>query len=247
MSSKAKTSHDTAGVPVAPGRHRWVVAALLAVVVGGGAGHRAMSAWMGDALAAPIQLDPPLRSLPIEIGAWVGEEVPLSAGVLRIAGNDDYVSRMYVNGRTRERVSLYVAYTARPRTMLRHRPSVCYPSAGWTSTSVKTGDIAVDGGRHLPVRIEEFFRTGLTDQRRVVLSYYVLAGVPTIDENSFWSLGWRTPNLSRDASRYVAQIQITAPARVGGDTAARDMLCRFATETAGEILALLPGKSRDSN
>ena len=223
-----------------PPQRRWlgsVAAGLL--VLAGGAGYRTMAAFIGDEMAAPIQLDPPLRSLPMVIGDWQGKEIPLAESTLRIAGNDDYVNRTYRNQATGEAVGLYIAYTARPRTMLRHQPSVCYPSGGWIPTGVEDLQLSLADGRLLPVRLQRFYRPGLVEQRVVVLNYYVLNGVATIDENSFWGLGWRTPNLSRDASRYVAQVQVAVTERLDG-LAARAAQA-FATEVAPAAAKLLPG------
>ena len=83
--------------------------------------------------------------------------------------------------------------------MLRHRPSVCYPSAGWTPTGVEGLDtsLTLADGSNLPVRIQQFYKADWNEQRVAVLNYYLLNGLPTIDENSFRSLTWRTPNLAR--------------------------------------------------
>ncbi len=332
-----------------------VVAAAM-LLLAGGVAYRALAAYIGAELASPIRLDPPLATLPLAIGNWIGEDVPLREGVLRIAGNDDYVSRSYRHAETGAVVSLYIGYTARPRTMLRHRPSVCYPSAGWTPLAVEDDELAlpiptqtplparspratrcgeeglgegrgivhhrgtetqretaasegvprnppptqvaaddslwrgkVGGGSEpshvptptpfparspratrcgeeelgegvsvptfppshvptsaqprvptsLPVRLHGFLRPGVPEQRVVVLNYYVLNGVPTLDEYSFWGLSWRDPNRDRDASRYVAQVQIAAAVRTTPDAAA-DLVRRFAADSAPAILPLLP-------
>lgn len=278
------TLASVASASLVRARRLALVVSCLALVVSGAA-FRWFDAAVGAVLSAPIRFDPPLSSLPQVIGEWHGEDVSLSDGVLRIAGNDDYVSRVYRNVVTGESVSLYIGYTAHPRTMLRHRPDVCYPSAGWSPAGVTTtvltlsaaavdshtpasaaesGVASTDTGRRvatgltglasgarparldvttLPVRIHEFLRPGIHTERVAVLHYYVLAGVPTVDDRSFWSLGWRTPNLARDASRYVAQVQLVALLGAGDDaeaSGARRLLERFAAETACEILRLLP-------
>ena len=91
----------------------------------------------------------------------------------------------------------------------------------------------------LPIRLHRFLKPGFPEQRVVVLSYYVLNGQPTTDNYSFWGLGWRDPNLARDASRYVAQVQVTTS--TGLDPAAAErVLEQFVKETSADILALLP-------
>ena len=214
-----------------------------AAMVVGGFGYRLMASAIDARLSQPVRLERPLRSLPLVLGAWQGADVELSEATLRIAQNDDYVNREYHHTETGEAVGLYIAYTGRPRTMLRHRPTVCYPSAGWSHLQTQETILPIEGGTSLPVMIHRFLKPGMTEARTVVLNYYILNGRLTIDENSFWGLGWRDPNLRRDASRYVAQIQITAGGYMDADGAERSVR-RFATESADALLALLPGADR---
>jgi len=220
------------------------------LLLAGGVAHRVVGEYVGAELATPIRLEPPLSTLPMQIGDWQGEEVAVREGVLRIAGNDDYVSRNYRHRRTGETVHLYISYTARPRTMLRHRPSVCYPSAGWTPL-IATDEVLdilgpgfprADVAVQLPVRVHWFVKTGIPEQRVVVLNYYVLNGRPTTDENSFWGLTWRDPNRRRDPTRYVAQVQLATSVRTTPEAAA-STLRQFAVDSAPLILPLLPARA----
>lgn len=227
--------------PAAPApRPRWwgVVTAGVALVVAG-MGYRALAAYIGGELAQKVQLPTPLASLPLEIGEWQGTDIPLSEGVQRIAGNDDFVNRLYVHRRTGQRVSLYVGYTARPRTMLRHRPTVCYPSAGYSLLGSRD-HMAPAAGESRPVRLHAFLKPGVRESRVLVLNFYVLNGAWTVDEDSFWSLGWRTPNLARDAARYVAQVQVSCPFTESEEAAVLDVIA-FVEAAGPGLLALLPG------
>ncbi len=241
----------------------------------GGVGYRVTSAAVAAELAATIRLPQPLATLPLTIGVWEGEDVPIRESTQKIAMNDDFVNRRYRNRETGQAVSLYIGYTARPRTMLRHRPTVCYPSAGWSHLGTRTvelplspaGSTEPQGGSprsvaelenagpgsacapdtqrsgaraSFPALVHEFLKLGPTaESRMVVLNYYILNGVPTVDENSFWSLGWRDPNRARDATRYVAQVQVAAAVRTTPDGAA-ELVRRFAGDSAPAILPLLP-------
>jgi EpsI family protein len=185
-----------------------------------------------------VVLDPPLSAFPMVVGSWQGERVPLSAAVLRVAKNDDYISRRYVNADTGEVVNLYVAYTARPRTMLGHRPRICYPSAGWLHQGTKEAQFET-GRAWLSCLVHRFQEAGLRGGQQLVLNYYVLNGQPTIDENGFSSIRWRDPNLRLDATRYVAQVQIIVPSMLDV-VAAEHTATRFATASVDGLLALLP-------
>ena len=68
----------------------------------------------------------PFDQFPMDIDGWSGEDMPISETVLKVAANDDYVHRFYVQKKKRLSGSLYVAYTAEPRRMLGHRPQKCY-------------------------------------------------------------------------------------------------------------------------
>ena len=114
------------------------------VVLVGGYSYRVTVAAIGAELSVMIRLPQPLSSLPLTIGPWEATDVPISEGVQKIAMNDDFVNRRYRNRQTGETVNLYVAYTARPRTMLRHRPTVCYPSAGWSHLGTRTVEIPLE-------------------------------------------------------------------------------------------------------
>lgn len=219
------------------------VAAFAAIfLVATGAGYRAAASALDAALAERVELPRPIKSLPMEFGEWVGEEVPLSEGVQKIAGNDDYINRIYRRSGTREAVNLYVAYTGRPRTMLRHRPTVCFPNSGHSHLGTEEIQLRA-GATTSPALVHSFMKPGAVDVRTLVLNYYVLGGDVTVDEDSFWGVGWRSPNLARDAGHYVAQVQIATNADIDNGPARR-RVTQFAEATLGEILELLP-KSGD--
>jgi EpsI family protein len=215
------------------------VAIAAVVLLIGGWTDRVAASVAAEEVAAKVKLPQALGTLPLTLGAWRGEELPLSAAVQRVAQYDDFVHRRYRCAETADDVTVYIGYTARPRTMLRHRPGVCYPSAGWSGAGTRTAELPGPGGAALPVLVNRFNKPG-GEQRCVVLNYYVLNGALTVDENSFWGLRYRDGNRNRDASRYVAQIQIMVSATIGYDAAER-VAERFAAESAAEILALLPG------
>ena len=227
--------------PRAARRPLGMVGVLLAgtLVVAGGWVYRSYSERVQANLDAEIQLDPPLSSLALTIGDWRGRDVPIPEAIQRIAGNDDFVNRVYAERATDATVSLYVGYTARPRTMLRHRPTVCYPSAGHTQTGAQQVTLQVGDARY-PAMVYTFFRPGISEQRTLVMNYYVLVGEVTIDEHSFWSLNWRDPNFARDATRYVAQVQIAADLALDESQTLAEVQ-RFAETATPALLELLPG------
>ncbi|MBN1125005.1 MAG: exosortase-associated EpsI family protein [Sedimentisphaerales bacterium] len=191
---------------------------------------------IGDVGSGRIELPVPLREMPMDVGDWEGEDWPLSEVILNVADNDDYVSRFYVNNDSGLSASLYVAYTARPRTMLGHRPTICYVGAGWAHDKTVPDEFVTSSGRRVPCLIHNFHRP-MQSGEVVVMNFYIANGKLTNDEGTISGLGWRTPNISGDIARYVAQVQIASVREV----AVRE-LAAVVTE---EILRYLPDENAE--
>jgi EpsI family protein len=76
-----------------------------------------------------------LERLPLELGDWRGESIPLESAVESMLRADLNLQRAY-HGTGSEVVWLYIGYYStasggRPE----HTPDVCYPSAGWQIAS----------------------------------------------------------------------------------------------------------------
>ena len=159
---------------------------------------------------AAIRLAVPLSQFPFELGDWTGRDIAVSATVLKVAGNDDYFIRSYANAATDQQVNVYVAYSARPRTMRGHRPTVCYPNAGWAWDSTALQTVSLNSGREIPALVHRFHKPMPETAEIVVLNFYILNGHVTADESGFSGVGWRTPNIAGDPARYVSQVQISS-------------------------------------
>jgi len=170
--------------------------------------------------------------LPLEIGSWIGEDTPLREEVVRTAGVDDSLSRLYVNKSTNQWASIYAAFSTRPATMLGHRPEVCYVSAGWVLEGSEEGRFRSVSGRELPCRLHAFRKMRTHDERVVVLNYYVVNGDVVRTEETFSGVEWRRPSRSDVCVYYVAQIQISS--------ALENSARAFAEEVTESMLALLP-------
>lgn len=188
-----------------------------------------------------IALDAPLSTIPLRIGVWEGVDIPLEEGVVRVAGADDYINRNYVEKSTERVVSLYVAYTARPVKMAGHRPQVCYPANGWRHERTESATTDRTDDEELAFLVHQFTRRKVWDEHIVVLNYYVLAGRHVTDSEEFRGLKWRGPNLTRDVSHYVAQVQIASDCdATRGCAEAESRIRRFAGQVAPLVDALLP-------
>ena len=120
----------------------WVYCFLAIVALAlSGAAYRVAASRLKLVSETPIVLPVPLSSFPAEFSSWMGKDIPISNSIQRIAYNDDFLNRLYINESNNQWVNAYIAYSARPRTMLGHRPQVCYVAAGWIHDSTDVSEV----------------------------------------------------------------------------------------------------------
>jgi len=216
-----------------------LIATVAALTVAGGA-YRLTARYLDRARSAPVRLPLALARIPRQVGFWQGREVPIPVRIQKVAGNDDFMSRVYENRRTGQQADVYVAFTGEPRTMLGHRPRVCYPASGWVHDETKEGTIKTASGRQVPCLIHRFHMPGDDSVDRVILNYYVVNGRLTTDHRTFSGLSWRTPSLGGQVARYVAQVQIgsaTESAVRAAGTDLTDVILEFLPDESGMVHA----------
>lgn len=184
-------------------------AVVLCVAVLGifGYGYRGFSGFLEKAASAPVMLERPLGEIPLEIGQWKGVDVPISLEILKVAQNDDFVNRLYINRTKRLSANLYIPFSATPGTMLGHRPRVCFKGAGWIHDETSDVVLTSVGGREFSCLVHKFHKDY---QDIYVLNFYVLNGKITTSEEGFSGISVRTPNIDGQLARYVAQVQISS-------------------------------------
>ena len=213
---------DTNKNDTCPVLQRWVWPLVVVLLLGSGITYRIMAGYLqGDALS-PIALPVPLNEFPLEVGQWSGSEVPIPVNIQKIAKNDDFLSRLYINQTTNQWVNIYVAYTARPGTMLGHRPQVCYPANGWIHDSTDHIKVVSKQGSEIPCLLHRFHRPAPNYEEMLVLNFYIVNGLLTDDESVFSGVGWRTPNIAGDPARYVAQVQVSSVLENSARSGAKD-------------------------
>ncbi len=181
------------------------------VVIAGAGGYYRYAAVHLDAISQMPLLPPiPLENFPMDFGPWQGRDVPIAETVLRAAGNDDHLSRFYVDAAANLGATLYVGYTAEPRRMLGHRPEVCYVGSGWIHDHTHQELIRTKSGKEITCLIHRFYKTGLAYEEVFVLNYYIVNGELTTDHKTFEGLRWRRPKQAGGRLEYVAQIQISS-------------------------------------
>ncbi len=210
----------------------WALAILL--LVAAGVAYRALASRLKTALSTPIELPVPLSAVPVQVGGWVGKELPVPPSVkVYMEANfaDDFVSRRYE--RQGYWADVYVVYcSSRPAGILGHQPRVCFPANGWVWEQTVPTEIVSRSGRTIKCLMHRFHKPSPAYQQATVLSFYVLNGQITLSERSFSSFFGRRPNISGDPARYVAQVQVSSVL----EHSARAL----AAELADVILAFLP-------
>ncbi|MHC4073738.1 MAG: exosortase-associated EpsI family protein [Planctomycetota bacterium] len=200
-----RAMHLTVGA--APTLFVWFLALFL--LISAGITYRVLATRLSVFVETPVALPVSLDTFPERVGQWVGEDVPIPVNIQEVAGNDAFLNRSYRNRLSDQWANVYIAYTARPRTMMGHRPRVCYPGGGWIHDGTQQAQVTSDVGREFPCLIHRFHRPAPDNEETVVLNFYIVNGRLTSDDRNFSGVLWRTPNIDGDPARYVAQVQIS--------------------------------------
>jgi hypothetical protein len=180
----------------------------------------------------------------MQIGSWIGEDVPLDDAVARRTGSDAHISRRYSRPDGSGSVSLYIACGVRPDEVVAHRPAGCYVAAGWTFVSRQAVELQLNGEERLPCSILQFSRKGLVEEKVAVLHYFIADGQPLSDVPWLQSRIWRIFG----RANCVAQVHIVASTRDPGSDSTAGLITTFALDSASSVTRLFEsiGKDRGS-
>lgn len=215
------------------------VAVTVALLLASGIAYRIAADYLGRSTnGEPIPSDA-LERLPLVIGPWRGQTVPIDEWVFKATDADAVLNRTYRNERSGQVAGLYIAYGVRARDLTPHRPPVCYRGNGFVIERDDPLKIALADKSPLPCTIYEFTRAGRGGPQAVtVLNYYVIDGQYAADVSLLRSRAWR----GQGGVRYVAQVQITSSAGPYLDwRSAEETVRAFAGEAGPPIGALFPG------
>jgi len=182
----------------------------LVLLISAGVAYRVLAGRLEQVMSTPVELPVALGNFPMQVGGWQGKDVPIPDNIQRVAGNDDFLNRLYVNESTNQWANIYVAYSASPRSMLGHRPDICYVGGGWVHDGTDQSNFVSAGGMDIACLIHRFHMPAPRSDSVVVLNYYILNGQITADDRGFSGVGVRNPGIRGDLARYVAQIQISS-------------------------------------
>jgi EpsI family protein len=127
----------------------------------------------------------PLRELPSALGDWTGQDSPLAPRITKALGVDDYLSRVYTDGKGHP-LGVYIGYYRSQRTGdTIHSPKNCLPGAGWEP--VRSGLVTIELPRQPPMRVNEYLiEKGL--DRQMVLYWY--QGRGRVVASEYWGKLW---------------------------------------------------------
>lgn len=227
----------------------WILAVLL--LASSGITYRVLASRLKLVVDVPVELPVPLSAFPKQIGLWAGKDVPIPPNIQRAAGNDAFLNRLFINKLNNQWANVYIAYTAHPRTMMGHRPQICYVAGGWVHESTELTKVTSSSGREIPCLLHRFRRPSPETEETVVLNFYIVNGQLTSDERVFSGVGWRTPNINGNPARYVTQVQISSLFENSVRSAARDITERvldYFPDENGKVRAIeYVGISSDVN
>jgi hypothetical protein len=214
--------------------HKSMVRAVLAtciLMLVFGLGYRVLATQMRVPLSNPPVARDALEHLPMVIGNWMGQDVPLGETVIPRTDADTLINRQYSCGDDSGPVSLYVACGIRVNELMQHQPDVCYKGAGWKLTDYRQAELQINDQMKLPCGIFQFQRTDFTSARVVVLHYFVADEQLYSNISLLRSRVWRVLR----SVDYVAQVEIAASCETSSVEAATRAICDFAVGSASSI------------
>ena len=220
----------------------WGLAVILVLL--SGIAYRVLASRLQLLVDTPISLSLPLSTFPVQIGNWVGKELPIPNTTKEYMERhfaDDFFNRRYINAESNTWADVYIVYcSSQPGGILGHRPRVCYPAHGWIHDGTESSQFTSQAGQQIPCLIHRFHKPSPMYDQTVVMNFYILNGQITADEKDFSGPFSRRPNISSDPARYVAQVQISSVLENSIRAAAKNMaelILDFLPDENGKVRA----------
>ena len=152
----------------------------------------------------------PVRSFPIQLGSWRGQDQRISDDVLAILGPGDFVSRIYTQA-GQPFVGFFLAYFPSQQTGdTIHSPKNCLPGSGWMPVESARIVIAGNNGRFVQAN-RYIIQKGI--DRQLVVYWYQAHGRAVASE--YWSRFYLVADAIRLNRTDGALIRIITPIQEG--------------------------------
>jgi cell division septation protein DedD len=170
-----------------------------------------------------------LKNVPMNIGDWHGENMPIDEAVKKTAGAVGAVSRKYRNIRTNEVIDLWLI-VGHGRAISYHTPDICYRASGFSARAVDNSQysMVLDDDSQIPFLTNTFFRDDITGRQlvRVFWSWYNT-------EANEGKVVWEAPQNARwyfGNTRALYKMYFTSAMRDQSETAEQSPCVQFAKE-----------------
>jgi len=115
-----------------------------------------------------------LKSFPIELQNWTGEDIPIPDEILKSLGPGEFLQRMYKDRTISESyVNLYLAYLPNRPALFRHLPQDCLEGSGWSALQSTEARLLFAGGT--PFSANRYV-IAKGSERQIVLFWYSIHG-----------------------------------------------------------------------
>jgi EpsI family protein len=132
--------------------------------------------------------------LPIWVGAWLGEDVEVTAKEIGALAKDTEFARKTYTSPEGDQVFVSIVLSGNDMASSIHRPERCLPAQGWSLQSSRMESISLGGGKSLPVTVLRSVRLvgNEAGQKRLItnLNYYWFVGYNRITPSHLQRTVW---------------------------------------------------------
>ena len=174
-----------------------------------------------------------LDNIPIKIGDWVGEDLPIDPIVRKTAGAVGAVSRVYRNSRTGDKVDLWLI-VGHGRAISAHTPNICYRASGFEMRAEENSlypMVYPNQPNGSPFWTNTFFKSDVLTGRRLIRVFW--SWYNSEEEANEGKVVWEAPENSRyhfGNTRALYKMYFTSEMKDQLETADQSACERFARE-----------------
>lgn len=170
-----------------------------------------------------------LKQVPMDIGDWKGEDLPIDDQVRKTAGAIGAVSRSYRNARTGDDVKLWLI-VGHARDISAHTPDICFPSSGMTPKAAENSlhPFVFPGQAEAPFWTNTFIKEDAISGRQLIRVFWAWFN-PKPEGGVTWEAP-SNPRWSFGNTRALYKMYFTSVMRDPAETTEQSACVQFARE-----------------